>query len=102
MKQGILAGAWVLFGTVLAACGSPYGYSSAYVGYGPPAPRYGVVGVAPGPGYAWADGYWGYRGGRYEWNEGRWERPPHGRTHWERGEWRHEGNRWRYHEGRWR
>jgi hypothetical protein len=102
MKQRVLAGAVVLFGTVLAGCAGSYGYSSAYVGYGPPAPRYAVVGVAPGPGYVWINGYWGWRGGRYEWNEGRWERPPRGRHQWVEGQWHREGRGWRYHEGRWR
>jgi len=102
MKQRILAGAFVLFGTVLAACGGPYGYTSAYVAYGPPAPRYGAVGAAPGPGYVWVNGYWGWAGGRYVWNEGRWAHPPHGRHAWVEGGWHHEGHGWRYHEGHWR
>lgn len=103
MKRKLLgAAAVVVFGGILAACGEGYGYNYGYVGYGPPAPRYRVYGVAPGPGYVWMDGHWGYRGGRYEWDEGRWARPPRGRHHWERGEWRHEGRGWRYHDGRWR
>ena len=102
MRQRILAGAFVLFGTVLAACGGGVGYSYGYVGYGPPAPRYGVVGVAPGPGYVWRDGYYGWRGGNYVWIGGSWVRPPRGRTAWVPGEWHHEGRGWRFHEGHWR
>jgi WXXGXW repeat (2 copies) len=102
MKHRILAGAFVLLGTLLAGCGVGYGYSSAYVAYAPPAPRYAVVGAAPGPGYVWIDGYWGWRGSNYAWIDGRWAVPPHGRRVWVRGEWRHEGHGWRYHEGRWR
>ena len=103
MKQGILASAVLFLGTLLAGCGGGYGYTSAYVAYGPPPPRaYGVIGVAPGPGYVWRDGYYAYRGGNYAWVGGAWVRPPHPRATWERGEWRHEGRGWRYHEGHWR
>ena len=102
MRQRILAGAFVFLGTALVGCGVGYGYSSGYVAYAPPAPRYGVVGVAPGPGFVWIDGYWGWRGNSYAWIDGRWDRPPHGRRAWVRGEWRHEGHGWRFHEGHWR
>ncbi len=101
MKAKLLGGTFVLLTTLLAACGGGYGYS--YTAYGPPPPpRYGVIGVAPGPGYVWVDGRWAYRGNRYAWEDGRWVRPPRGRMRWEHGEWRHDGDRWRYHEGRWR
>ena len=99
MKRNLLAAAAVLFGAVLSACG---GYSHAYVAYGPPAPRYGAVGYAPGPGYIWVDGYWNRYGGDWRWVGGRWAQPPRGYHHWERSEWRNEGGHWRFHEGRWR
>ena len=102
MKRKILTAAFVLLGTVLAGCGSGYGYRYGYASYGPPAPRYGVVGVAPGPGYVWRDGRWDWRGSRYEWTNGEWVRPPRGRRTWVRGEWAHEGHGWRYREGHWR
>jgi hypothetical protein len=102
MKRKILAGTLVFFGTALAGCGGGYSYRAAFVGYGPPAPRYGVIGVAPGPGYAWVDGYWGCRGNRYAWIEGRWDRPPLGYRTWARGEWFREGRGWRFREGYWR
>jgi hypothetical protein len=92
---GILAGA-----AALSACGG--GYYSGYAGYGPPPPRYGVVGVAPGPGYIWADGFWDLRGNRWEWREGRWMRPPRRGARYVHPEWRREGNRWRFHQGHWR
>lgn len=101
MRQKLL-GAALLLGTALfAGCGGGYGYS--YVTYGPPPPpRYGVVGVAPGPGYVWINGYYGWSGGRYVWNQGRWALPPHGRHAWVEGGWHREGRGWRYHEGHWR
>ena len=98
MKRKLLAGAAVLFATVLAACGG-YGYS-AYGG--PPPPRYGAMGYAPGPGYVWADGYWDRGGGGWNWVGGRWLMPPRGRHAWGRPEWRHEGRNWRFRRGYWR
>ncbi len=47
---------------VLGACAGGY-----YVRVAPPPPRYGVVGVAPGPGYVWVDGFWDWRGGNWAW-----------------------------------
>ena len=81
----------------------PVGYDGGvYASYAPPAPRAELdIGVAPGPGYFWSGGYWGWYGGRYVWRPGhwmarrpgyRWERP-----HWERGE-----RGWRFDDGRWR
>ncbi len=55
MKRHILTGALVLMGAVLSACAGGGAY---YVRSGPPAPRYAVIGVAPGPGYVWTNGYW--------------------------------------------
>jgi len=44
----------------------------------PPRPvRVGVVGVAPGPGYVWREGWQEWRGGAYVWVPGGWVRPPH-------------------------
>lgn len=101
MKNKLLATSALLLGTILTGCGG-YGYSSGYVGYGPPPPRYGVVGVAPGPGYIWMDGYWNRYGNDWRWVNGRWATPPRGYRRWERAEWRHEGRGWRFHEGHWR
>ena len=99
-RTKLLAAAVILFGSALSACG---GYGAGYVAVGPPpAPRYGVIGYAPGPGYVWTDGYWNYTGHGWAWINGRWMRPPRGRHTWMRSEWRHEGGRWRYHEGHWR
>ena len=62
MKQKLLAAGFVFFGTILAGCGGYSGYGGSYVRYGPPPPRYGVIGRAPGPGYVWTDGYWNWSG----------------------------------------
>ena len=105
MSRKFLAAAALIAGTVLAGCGAGYGYGyggSYYANYAPPPPQYGVVGVAPGPGFVWTDGYWGWRNNRYYWNQGRWVRPPRRGATWVRPEWRHEGNRYRFHRGYWR
>ena len=99
MKSQLLAGAFVILGTVLTGCAGGGAYYSSYA---PPAPRYGVVGVAPGPGYVWADGYWDLRGHGWVWAPGHWMRPPHPTAVWVRPEWRQESGRWRFHRGYWR
>ncbi len=96
-----------LMGTgLLGACLAISACGGAYVGYyantPPPPVRYEAFGPAPGPGYVWINGYWGYRGNNYVWIPGRYERPPAGRRRWEDGRWEHRGNRYVYHEGRWR
>jgi hypothetical protein len=58
----------------------------------PPAPRVlAVRPVAPGPDYAWIDGYWYPEGGRYRWHAGYWSRPPYAGAHWVGP--RHDGER---------
>jgi len=98
-KQKILAGAFLVLGTLSTACASNGAY---YVRYGPPAPRYVAVGVAPGPGYVWTSGYWNWRGGNWGWVEGRWMRPPRPHAVWVPHEWRQEGRGYRFHRGYWR
>jgi len=90
--------ALILGAVSLAGCGG-YAY---YAPAPPPAIRIEARGVAPGPGYVWIDGYWGYRGRSYGWVSGRWERPPRARAVWEPGRWEQRNNRWAYRAGRWR
>jgi WXXGXW repeat (2 copies) len=99
MRSKLLAGALLTGAAILAGCGGG-GY---YASYGPPAPRsYVAVGVAPGPGYVWTNGYWDWRGRNWSWVEGRWMRPPRSRAVWVAPEWRHEGRGYRFHRGHWR
>ncbi len=82
-------------------------------GYGPPAPvrvyappppppvyyGYGYARpVAPGPGYAWIDGYYDYYGRDYRWRPGYWAPRPHHRAYWYAP--RYHGGR--YYAGYWR
>lgn len=97
MKRIWMAGAFMMASTLMTACAG-----GAVVVEGPPPPRYGVVGVAPGPGFVWVEGFWDLRGSRWEWAPGHWVRPPRARAVWVAPEWRHESNRWRFHKGHWR
>ncbi|MBZ5575103.1 MAG: YXWGXW repeat-containing protein [Acidobacteriia bacterium] len=84
MKQRFLAPLALVGGALLSACAAP---GAVVVRYGPPPPRYAVVGVAPGPGYVWTEGFWDWRGGNYVWVQGRWLRPPRPRAVWIPGGW---------------
>ncbi len=99
MKKLLLIGT-ILLGTMLSACATGGAYA---VRIGPPPPpRYGVMGYAPGPGYAWTDGYWDWRGGRWFWMNGVWLRPPHRRSVYVPGVWVQSNRRYRFHRGYWR
>ena len=67
MRRWIATG--LLAGSLIAT-----GCAGGYVGYEaripPPPLRVETYGPAPGPGYIWITGYWGYSGGNYVWQEG--------------------------------
>lgn len=88
--------------TALAGCGRAYYAAGVSIGPPPPPPAYGYVGVPPGPGYVWTDGYYDLRGNSWVWLGGRWARPPYPHARWERPYWERHGNGYRFHEGRWR
>jgi hypothetical protein len=80
MKWNVLPAALVLAGTILTGCAG-----GAYVvAAGPPPPRYGVMGYAPGAGYVWTEG------------------PPRPGRVWVSSTWVRSGNHWRFHNGYWR
>jgi hypothetical protein len=64
----------------------------------PPAPRVETVEVRPG--YVHIEGHWYRRGGRWEWQEGRYERERTGH-HWVAGHWDRRGKGHVWVEGRW-
>jgi len=86
----------------LGAAGCGGGYVGLYARTAPPPIRVETYGPAPGAGYVWVNGYWGYRGNNYVWVPGRWDRPPRGRRRWEDGRWEHRGDRYVWRNGRWR
>jgi hypothetical protein len=98
MKSAILSGI-LLASSAMVACGG--GYVAYRVPAPPPPYVVGAVGVAPGPGFVWADGFWDLHGGRWVWVNGRWARPPRPRAVWEPDRWERHGNNWRHHRGRW-
>lgn len=100
MKQRIFGPAALALGLLCGACAAP---GAVVVRYGPPPPRYAVVGVAPGPGYVWTEGFWDWRGGAYVWVPGRWLRPPRPRAVWVPGAWVERPHRgWEFRRGGWR
>jgi hypothetical protein len=84
---------------VLLACAPHYAYAP-----GPPPPpvAVGVVGLRPGPGYIWIDGYWRWGGSRHYWVGGRWERPPRQRAVWVPGYWARHPRGYAWRPGYWR
>jgi len=98
MKR-ILGMTVILGGLSLAGCAGGYAF---YATTPPPPIRSEARGIAPGAGYVWIDGYWGYNGGRYAWVAGRWDRPPRGRSRWESGRWETRKGRYQYRQGHWR
>ena len=71
---------------------------------GPPPPDEvdTVVGVAPGPGFIWVGGYWGWGPGGWAWRHGYWGRPPHPGAVWVRPGYVFRGGRHVYVRGGWR
>jgi hypothetical protein len=97
MKHNLIAATFVLAGTILTGCGGAY-----IVAAGPPPPRYGVMGYAPGPGYVWTEGFYDRRGSNWVWVPGAWRRPPRPGRVWVAPAWARAGNRWRFRSGYWR
>lgn len=100
----ILATAALVIGTSLIAPTAfgrvDFGIS---VGGPPPPPQVvGPVGVAPGPGYVWTNGYWDWNGGRWVWIGGNWMVPPHGRRVWVEPYYHPYHHGYHYHRGHWR
>ncbi len=83
----------------IAGCSIRGGY---YATVPPPAPRYGVLGYAPAPGFVWTDGYYDYRYNRYNWVPGRWLRPPRRGAQWTPGQWSPYNRGYRFRKGYWR
>jgi hypothetical protein len=74
------------------------------VGVAPPPPQVvaGPIGIAPGPGYVWTNGYWDWNGGTWVWVGGRWLLPPHGHRVWVEPYYHPLNGHYHYHRGHWR
>ena len=73
-----------------------------YVDRAPPAAYNEVVTVAPGPGYVWVGGYYGWSGRDYLWNRGYWSLPARGYTTRNPGYWHRDGRGHYWVAGNWR
>src|SRR6185369_16172279 len=84
----------LLLTSMLLLSGTAFAQVSVGIRIGPPPPPrvVRVRPVAPGPGYAWVDGYWYPVNNRYVWHQGYWTRAPYVGARWigprhENGEW---------------
>jgi hypothetical protein len=79
------------------------GFAQTVIRVAPPPPvQSGVIGVAPGQGYVWTNGYYRWYGGRYVWVAGHWVRPPRAGMIWVQPRWVHQGGGWVFYKGYWR
>lgn len=94
---------WFAAAALAAVCAVPAAQAQVgiYIGRTPPPLRYENRGPMPGPGYAWQDGYWGNKGGRYVWVGGRWNQTPYEGAYWSHPHYDHYRQGWQMHEGHW-
>ncbi len=71
------------------------------IGTPPPPLRYENRPPAPGPGYAWVDGYYEPSNGRYHWHAGYWNQAPYAGAYYVHPHWDHYPDGWHQHEGYW-
>ncbi len=104
MQRFRVAVSAVVLAAVLALSACEHASVAFYSGvtFGPPPPRvFGPVGVAPGPGWVWTDGYYDWAGGGWVWRPGRWVRPPHPGYVWRPPRYQRYGNGYRVYRGHW-
>lgn len=96
-----LLGGLVLSGCVVAPLPPADGAAPVVIApSAPPPPPAEAVVVAPGPGYVWITGYWGWVGGRHVWTQGRWVAPRPG-YRWVPRRWAQGPGGWHQHGGYW-
>jgi hypothetical protein len=80
------------------------GYGAQAVYYSnqapPPLPQYQQP-QAPGDGYLWTPGYWGWSSRGYYWVPGAWVEAPYEGALWTPGYWGYRDNRYGFHRGYW-
>ena len=68
-----LGGVALVASLAMAGCVvRPYRAYGTVVYSAPPPPRVTMQPPAPGPGYAWVNGYWHWNGGQWVWMDGNW------------------------------
>ena len=94
----------VLVAGVSAGCvmNAPPRVGVVYITRQPPVERVEVISAAPAVGFVWIRGWWAWRGAKFEWMPGRWERPIEGRREWVPHRWVHDRNGWYLVDGHWR
>ena len=102
-----LATAGALSACIMVPVGRTYGGrqpdyddEGEVVGVAPPPPQVDVVIAAPGPGYFWISGFWGWIGGRHVWIGGHWA-PHRPGWRWAPFGWYPYARGWRARPGRW-
>jgi hypothetical protein len=98
MKRQLMTAGFLIAGALFTGCA----HGAVVVAFAPPPPRYAVIGVAPGPGYVWTEGFYDYRGGGYGWVPGRWMRPPRPHAVWVPGAWSQGRHGYELHHDYWR
>jgi hypothetical protein len=68
----------------------------------PPRPLVEAVVPAPGIGYVWTPGYYGWNGQAYVWSPGAWVVAPWPGANWEPAHWVRRHGGWVFVEGHWR
>lgn len=96
-----LAASMLMSACVVAPVGRYHGASNGVVMVAPPASQVEIIGAAPGPGYFWIDGFWGWTGNHHAWNCGHWEASRPG-YNWAPHSWQRDGGGWRSAPGQWR
>ena len=94
-----------LTGIVAAGCEAYVATPNGQVAVsGPPPPaQVDIETVAPGPGYIWVGGAWGWGPhNRWEWERGRWDRPPYAGARWHANHYEYRNGRHVYARGGWR
>ncbi|HEX3926400.1 MAG TPA: YXWGXW repeat-containing protein [Gemmatimonadales bacterium] len=100
IRRGLVAAA-VLATASTVACAPLPPSGVVIVARRPPGAQREVIGVAPGQGYVWIGGHWGWQANDYVWVAGRWEAPPRPRARWSPGHWVHGRGGYYWVEGRW-
>jgi hypothetical protein len=100
----IVLSATLALSASLTGCVVPVPPNRVYIGgvvrIAPPPVRREYIGVAPGRGYVWIDGYWSWDGYRHVWIAGRWEAPRPGYV-WRPHRWHRYRDGWHFEEGHW-